>query len=1028
MKTIVAVSFRLATKQFSGLFFKAFSLRRVVIPATLGILVVSLCIRADAQSVSVKAGGGPARGQQGRQGEQGPAAINLAVAPRAADTTKVAATPEFSMPAGYYASAQNISIIDSTPGATVYYTTDGSTPSTDSAVYSGPVRVGATTTLVAMAVAPGYSASQDAFVTYYVGTIKTPYVYTIAGTDFFGYGGDGGPATQAVLNYFNGAIADVAGNVYIADTLNNRLRKIDAATGNISTIAGTGLPGYSGDGGPAVNAQLNYPFMLAMDSKGALYVSEEDNFVVRRIDLSTGTISTYAGNPTAFGLGDGGPATNAQLLTPTGIAFDKSDNLYICAGNRVRKVDSGDKTISTIVGNGSWGTSGDGGPAVDAAMANPTAVAVFSRNLYIADEYNNAVRRVDLTSRIITTYAGVLGGPIGFGGDGGPATAAKFFYPQGVAVDPSGNVYIADGYNYRVRKVTGATGVISTFLGSSSPCFSFNSDGSPAAGNRTCIMSGLSFDSNGNLLVSEGSMARVKKVTTRMAPPQDFTATPVLSLASGTYDSAPTLTITDTMPGAAIYVSTSGLLPPTGVEGYYGPFQIPGTMTVSAIALAPGYMPSAPAQATYTITAKPRAVVTKVAGNGIYGFSGGGGPALSASMGTLNGVAVDNRGDEYLCDTRNNVIWKVDENTGKIVLFAGTGAPGYSGDGGPAKAATLNYPVGVAVDDRGHVFIVDEFNYVIREVMIGTGTIETVAGNGTPFYSGPHGQYGDGGPATDAVLMYPNGVAAIGGDLYIADGTNRVRQVHLPTGIIETVAGGSSGATVDGAVATDVYLNGPKGVFVDASKNFYFGASNQLWKVDAATGRLKLLAGNGISGTTGDGLQALDAQIDPSTFALDRAGNIYFSEFDKVRKVDAKTGVISRLAGMDFGGVHSSRKVPALAAGLCPSALAIDAADQIYVGDECNVGEFKVSFTIPAAKPTFSLSGGTYTGAQSIILKSTSPQATIFYTTDGSTPSLTSPVYSGPIALTTLTTVNAMAVSAGFGPSLVSSATYTITP
>lgn len=988
-------------------------------------MAVCLCVGADAQSVSMKVGGAGAHDQQDDSGSK---AINLAIARHAAGTTNVAATPEFSIPAGYYAGAQNISIIDSTPGATIYYTMDGSYPSTSSAVYAGPVRLTGTTTLVAMAAAPGYGESPLAFATYFVGTAKTPYIYTIAGTDFFGYGGDGGPAAEAMLSNPEGAAVDSAGNVYIADSQNNRIRKIDALTGNISTVAGTGVAGYSGDDGPALNAQLYFPAIVAVDSKGAIYVSDENNNVVRRIDPSTGTISTYAGNPHASSLGDGGPATGALLVQPTGITFDKSDNLYICSLDRVRKVNARDGTISTVAGSGLWGASGDGGPAVSASMANPTAVAVFSGILYIADEFNNAIRAVNLKSGIITTYAGVLGGPVGFGGDGGPATSAKFFYPQGVALDPEGNLYIVDTYNFRIRKVYKSTGLISTATANTNACFSFNSDGSTATSSAMCYMTGLTSDPNGNLYIADTSSSRIRKLTARVAPPTTFTATPVLSLADGTYASAQTLTITDPSQGAAIYVSASGGPPPTGVEAYHGSFEIPATMTISAVAVAPGLMPSAPAQATYTITAKPRAVVKKLAGDGTPGFSGAGGPALSAEMQSPGGLAVDNLGHEYICDTQNNVIWRVDESTGKIGLLAGTGMAGYSGDEGPAKAATLNRPAGVAVDDRGHVFIADENNHVVREVMIGTGMIRTVAGNGTTSYSGSHGPYGDGGPATEA-LIYPKGVAAIGGDLYIADNLNRVRKVHLSTGIIETVAGGGSEPAVDGAVATAVFINGPTAVAVDVWKNIYFPGGYQIWKVDAETGRLTVVAGNGTFGSTGDGLPALDAQLDASALTVDRAGNIYISTFPEVRKVDAKTGVISRLAGMDFGGVGSTGTVPALAAGLCPTAaIAVDASNQLYVGDQCNDGVFKISFTIPAGKPTFSLAEGTYSGPQSITLKSISPEATIFYTTDGSTPSLTSMVYSGPITLTNSATIKAMAASPGFAPSVVSSATYTITP
>jgi len=1005
----------------------------VLLQRELVLLLVLVCagwsFAASAQTVSVFPAGSQAQ-RTGKSAANVPV-VTMSIGPRRAAANAAmpqVATPQLSVAAGYYATAQSVQITEATAGATVYYTTDGSTPTTSSSVYTGPVAITKTGPLVVMAHASGYTDSDYVIAMYYIGTGSASYVYTIAGTDFWGYAGDGGPAAQSVLNSPSGTAVGSAGNIYIADTGNNRIRKINAATGNISTIAGTGVAGYSGDGGPAVDAQLNAPYSLAFDSSGNLYVSDTINGLVRKIDLTSGTITIYAGSQNTTALGDGGLATSALVYAPTGIAFDSSDNLYICASGRVREVDAKTKIISTVAGNGNWGSSGDGGLAISATMAYPNGVAIdMAGNIYISDEFNAAVRKVTRSTGIITTYAGMLGNS-GYNGDGGPANAAKLSYPDSITLDSSGNLYIADTYNFRVRRVDANTLAITTVVGNNQPCFSFDNDGRPATSGAVCEMSRLTFDHAGNLYFAEGSMSRVKKVTAPGAPPTQFTATPAFSVAGGTYATAQKVTITDSTPGAAIYVSTWGYTPPTGIEGYHGPIDLAATLTIKAVALAPGHMPSAVAKATYTITAPVTAVVSLVAGNGTLGFSGAGGPATSAEMRIPGGVAIDKAGNVYIADTENSVVWKVDGNTGIITMFAGTGAAGYTGDSGLATAATLRNPVGVAVDQAGNVYIADEYNNVIREVAAVDRKIRTVAGNG-----GSGGAPGDGGPATRAVISNPRGVAVdANGNLYITDANNRIRDVNVTTGIIETVAGdGVAGTPIEGAVATATSVYSPAGIFVDLAGDIYLsdGYNSRILKVDAKTGLLHTVAGNGNSGSSGDGLPALEAEIDPTGFTVDRAGNIYISEFAEIRKVDVQTGVISRLAGIDFGGVRDTGEVPALVAGMCPGyGITLDAADRVYFADGCPTGVRQMEFTVPVATPTFSLPAGTYVELLTASLRESTPEATIYYTTDGTSPTASSPVYKGPITLTQSATLTAVAVAPGFAPSAVAKATYVISP
>ena len=288
---------------------------------------------------------------------------------------------------------------------------------------------------------------------------------------------------------------DGSGNLYIADLGNHRIRKVDAA-GVISTVAGDGTWGSSGDGGPATAAQLRRPYDVALDGAGNLYIADEFNRRIRKVDAA-GVITTVAGDGTEGFGGDGGPATAARLDSPSGVALDGDGNLYIAdrGNNRIRKVRSG--VITTVAGDGTYGYSGDGGPATAALLNGPTDVAVDGAgNLYIADHDNDRIRKVD-PAGVITTVAG--DGTEGYGGDGGAATAAQLHWPRGVALDGAGNLYIADTSNHRIRKVD-AAGVISTVAGGG-----YGGDGGPAVAALLNGPTDVAPDGAGNLYIADTS-------------------------------------------------------------------------------------------------------------------------------------------------------------------------------------------------------------------------------------------------------------------------------------------------------------------------------------------------------------------------------------------------------------------------------------------------------------------------------------------------------------------------------------------
>jgi len=556
-------------------------------------------------------------------------------------------------------------------------------------------------------------------------------IQTVAGTPGTPGFKDGVLATAALLDLPGGVFLDSSGNIYVADTFNSVVRVVNPGTqavtiagtqiqpGFIQTVAGTQYDSaegsacqFTGDGGAALSAFLCLPFGVSLDSSGDIFIADFANFAIREVGTS-GTISAAAGTPgtdcqtySTTGCGNGGVATSATLNYPSGVVVDGSGNIFIAdtEDSVVREVTASNSDISAFAGNGFFGYSGDGGLPTNAELNDPGSIFVDSSgNFYIADTSNSVVRFVNNGSSPITIAGttiqpGDIGtvagdGVAGYTKDGVAPTASELNFPGGVFVDASGNIFIADTANSAIREVVAATGLIQTVAGTPGKS-GYGGDGAAATSALLSNPNGVLVDSSGNIYIADTDNSAIRKVTA----------------SNG-------------------FIQTVAGTPPTACAN-----------------------PS--------------------------GGCGDGGPATSAYLNFPNGLSLDAASNIFIADTFDDVIREVSASSGTIQTLAGTiGSPGFSGDGAAATSAQLDAPSGVFVDTTDDIFIADSDNAAVREVVAATGFIETIAGISgsapTPGFSG------DGGSATSAELDFPSGLfLSAASKLFIADTNNsRIREL-----------------------------------------------------------------------------------------------------------------------------------------------------------------------------------------------------------------------------------------------------------
>jgi sugar lactone lactonase YvrE len=683
---------------------------------------------------------------------------------------------------------------------------------------------------------------------------------TIGGNGTAGYHGDGMAATRAQLSSPNGLFVDSTGNLFIMDSYNHRIRKVDS-NGIVSTFGGSGSIGTSGIGGFIQNVNLYYPNAIVYDSSsgGSLYFV--DQYYVWKYSYSSGIVLVIAGTTVKGFSGDGGQANLAQVNEPCGIWLTSSDIYFNeVQGHRVRKIDRSNNVINSVAG-GTAGFCGDNGPAAAACFSFPNGIFVnFLGLIFIADTSNHRIRKID-TNGIITTFAGT--GATSFNGDNLPATSANLKYPTDMKMDGKGDLFIADTDHSRIRRVK--NGIITTVVGNGV------SNGSPVS-TWTAVLSPIEsprklfFDSMGNLYFSTDTMVfKVMELSPTSQPTNQPSSGPTMrpSLQAARYlfvqviagngqcsfsggggkataasicsprgmavDTAGNLLFGDTDSHRIRCIDSNDIITTFGGTGTFGTSGIGGPIRNVDLHYPFSFMMNPSANTFYFADqvhiwkySYSNGNISVVAGTDTSGYSGDGGSPILAQVNPY-GLWLTTQNLLYFADRTSNRIRMIDFSANLITTVAGSSSSGFCGNGGQATAACLYDPIGVFVNTAGILFIADGVNCMIRQVTT-NGIITTFAGTGQPVFNG------DNIPATSANLNTPHDVKGDSlGTIYITDGNCRVRRVR--NGIITTIVGNGICQFSPGINAALSPIEGATSLFIDSLSNLYFTSLTAIYKV-----------------------------------------------------------------------------------------------------------------------------------------------------------------------------------------------------
>jgi CRISPR/Cas system CMR-associated protein Cmr3 (group 5 of RAMP superfamily) len=910
-------------------------------------------------------------------------------------------------------------------------------------------------------------------------------ISTVAGNGREGSFGSNILATGAELNTPAGIAADAQGNFYFADYYNNIVRKV-TNFGVIETIAGNGVAGYSGDSGAATSAELSDPWGIALDASGNVYLSDLGNCRIRKVSAASGTISTVAGNGSCGFAGDGGAATSAELGFPAGIALDRNGNLYIAdqTNERVRKV-TASGVISTVAGNGTQGYAGDGGAATSAELYTPATVSVDgSGNLYISDRENNRIRKVSSTGTI-TTFAG--NGTPGYTGDGGLATAAEISNPVGVWADSSGNVLIADSNNNVMRKVN-SKGIISTVAGNGS--YGYSGDGGFAILARMEQPYAVAEDSLGNLYITDTGNEVVRKVTYNTPVPA---ATPAISPAGGTYTSIQTVTITDATAGATIYYTTNGSTPTTASTKYTGAITVSASETIEAIAVATGYSTSAVAKAAYTITLPAATPAISPAGGtytSIQTVTITDATAGATIYYTTNGTAPTTASTKYtgaITVSSSETVEAIAVATGYSTSAVATAAytitlpaatPAISPAGGTytsAQTVTITDATAGATiyyTTNGSAPTTASTKYTGAITVSSSETIEAIAvATGYSTSAVAKAAYTITLPAATPAIAPAGGTYTSIQTVTITDATAGATIYYTTNGSAPTTASTkytgaitvSSSETIEAiavatgystsAVATAVYtITLPAATPAIAPAGGTYTSTQTVTITDATAGATIYYTTNGTAPTTSstkyagaitvsssETVEAIAVATGYSTSAVAKAaytitlpaatpaiapaGGTYTSA-QTVTITDATAGATIYYTTNGSAPTTSSTKYTGAITVSSSETVEAIAVATGYSTSAVATASYTINLT--AATPVFSVAAGTYESVQTVTISSATAGAAIYYTTNGTTPTAASAKYTGAIAVSSTETLEAIAVLTGDTNSAVATAAYTI--